>query len=520
MTLKRLILWFLTVLAVLSLGQDLLSSWNKPQIQNRLELYQANLLLHASELRDNSSPVGNLQGFSKNLRQQADSTLQASRNELEAIFKKSLEELEKPAQISTNNLVEQENLAILTKQVDRYRSWLDDLDLNLGIIKADLNQNDGAIQLWQSVIDRPGLKQNNDDLLISNLQSERKSKIKTAGVLIGIWSNNPRLLPNADSLISKNLDGWFRYRALSKLYQLQERESALNNLEITEQKLSQSAAFKLAIINIMPVLGGVVGTLLLIFLLVQRLLKGKESLLATNGDLPWNTPWNGEIVWQVLVFGFFFISQLALPLLFKGIGIQPPSNDARSQAAFVLFTYIISATGGLGVLYLSIKQFLPLPTGWFQFQGKNWFWWGLGGYCMAIPLVLVVSLINQLIWHGQGGSNPILPIALENRDGIALGVFFITASIAAPLYEEILFRGFLLPSLTRYLPVWGAIIISSLLFALAHLSLSEVLPLATLGMVMGFVYTRSRNILSSMLLHCLWNSGTLISLYILGSVST
>ncbi|MGB3207873.1 MAG: CPBP family intramembrane glutamic endopeptidase, partial [Crinalium sp.] len=94
---------------------------------------------------------------------------------------------------------------------------------------------------------------------------------------------------------------------------------------------------------------------------------------------------------------------------------------------------------------------------------------------------------------------------------------FTTAAIAAPLFEEFLFRGFLLPSLTRYFPAWGAIILSSFLFAIAHLSLSEVLPLMTLGIILGVVYTRSRNLLSSILLHSLWNSGTLLSLFILGS---
>jgi hypothetical protein len=49
------------------------------------------------------------------------------------------------------------------------------------------------------------------------------------------------------------------------------------------------------------------------------------------------------------------------------------------------------------------------------------------------------------------------------------------------------------------------------------LSLSEVLPLTTLGLVLGFVYARSRNLLSSMLLHSLWNTSTLISLVVLGS---
>lgn len=118
-----------------------------------------------------------------------------------------------------------------------------------------------------------------------------------------------------------------------------------------------------------------------------------------------------------------------------------------------------------------------------------------------------------------GGSNPLLSLALEGQDQVALAIFFFTAAIAAPLFEEFLFRGFLLPSLTRYLPVWGAIVVSSLLFATAHLSLSEILPLTVLGMVLGIVYTRSRNLLAPMLLHSLWNSGTLLSLFVLGSGS-
>jgi membrane protease YdiL (CAAX protease family) len=130
---------------------------------------------------------------------------------------------------------------------------------------------------------------------------------------------------------------------------------------------------------------------------------------------------------------------------------------------------------------------------------------------------VIISLINQQLWQGQGGSNPLLQIVLESQDNLALLIFFSTAAIAAPLFEEFLFRGFLLPSLTRYLPVWGSILLSSFLFAAAHLSLSEILPLTALGIVLGVVYSRSRNLLAPMLLHSLWNSGTLLSLFLLGN---
>ncbi|MCE2887335.1 MAG: CPBP family intramembrane metalloprotease, partial [Pseudanabaena sp. 42896M_M3] len=63
---------------------------------------------------------------------------------------------------------------------------------------------------------------------------------------------------------------------------------------------------------------------------------------------------------------------------------------------------------------------------------------------------------------------------------------------------------------------WSAIALSGFFFALAHLNLADIIPLTTLGIIMGFVYWRSKNLLSSMLLHCLWNSGSFLALIALG----
>jgi membrane protease YdiL (CAAX protease family) len=91
-----------------------------------------------------------------------------------------------------------------------------------------------------------------------------------------------------------------------------------------------------------------------------------------------------------------------------------------------------------------------------------------------------------------------------------------TLAIAAPFFEETLFRGFLLPSLTKIVPFWSALAISGFLFAVAHLNLADLIPLTVLGMVLGFAYMRSGNLLTPMLLHSLWNSGSFLALVALG----
>lgn len=503
-TLKRLILSGLTILALYMIGTDLLQSLNQPQIQSRLELYQVNLALHAAEWRGNATgdnlDIARQAIFGDDIFAGALKQYQQTRKIAEKSAQRIREQLGQLEEKATLAQLKQLQ-ALLSKQ----ETLLDEFDLRLGILQIQQNQTASALTTW------------------ANLNDDSTPLQKTAEVLAALWSEPPRILPNSEMLIERYLDGWFRYRALSRLYEIQKNSQALTALQAEEQKIAKQAAVKLAIVGVIPVLGCLIGTGLIIFAIIQWLLKRQKSLLAQNADVVWETPWHGETVWQVFVVGFFFVGQVAIPFLLSFfssvLNFNPAALEVRSKALYILASYILLAAGALLILYLSVKPFFPLPEGWFRIDWRRgqWFWWGLGGYLAALPLVIIVSIVNQKIWEGQGGSNPILPIALEGRDGVALVLFFVTASIAAPVFEEIMFRGFLLPSLTRYVPMWGAIILSSLLFAVAHLSVSEVLPLATLGGILGFIYVRSRNLLAPMLLHSLWNSGTLLSLFILGS---
>ena len=524
MTLKRFILGVLTIAILFILSLSLIASWGQPQIQSRLELYQTNLLLHAAEWKGDAQgvdfksaretligvePLKAAQKQYEQARESAQTALQQTQQQLKQLQPLEIQPPEKPLKVTpaleTSVSPKPQPLQARIQQTEQL---INELDLRLGILQVEQAQTDAALKTWTEVNQRVQSQPNAEPIA------------KTAAVLVGLWSSPPRLLPDAQQLINQQLDGWFLTQALTRLYQLEQRDDEVLKLQVEEQEIAEQAVIKLAIVSVIPTLGLLIGVGLLIFLLAQRLVKGKDSLLAQNETIPWLTPWNAETIWQVFIVGFFLMGQILVPIALLLLRVKPSSFDVRGQSLYVLASYVLVALGGLSVLYFSIKSFLPLPKEekWFRLDlSGNWFWWGLGGYLTALPVVILVSLVNQQLWHGQGGSNPLLPLALESNDGVAILVFFLTAAIAAPLFEEFLFRGFLLPSLTRYMPVWLAIVASSLLFAVAHLSLSEVLPLATLGMVLGVVYTRSRNLLAPMLLHSLWNSGTLLSLFILGS---
>jgi uncharacterized protein len=508
MTIKQSILSVLTILTAAFVSLSLWDSVSKPQIQSQLELYQTNLVLQATQWQ----PVD------------GDSSLMAVRDNLfgAPVIEEALKQYQKTREsvASELNRVEAKLAAPIDLQDtanpepdlpanrDRLESLRDSLDLHLGILQAHQDDTDAAIAIWQALRDRQ--------------PSESLSE-----TLIDLWDDETLGSPSeVQSQLRSGLDGWFRDEALERLYQIEGQTEALAQLQADRQRVGEGTAFKLILLNGVTVLFFAIGIGLLIFLGWQRFAKGKEAILALNHAPTWSVPWNWEVVCQVITLGFFltfYIGQtvaagIILPLVVKLLHLDAVLGGSQRQALFILGSYGLAAAAGLAVMSLSLEPFRPLGDRWFRFQFRlRDLLWGLGGYWVAIPLVVGISLINQQLWQGQGGSNPILEIALREQDWVAITCFFLTASIAAPVFEELIFRGFLLPALTAYLPVWGAIGVTSLVFAVAHLSLSEVLPLATLGMVLGVVYVRSGNLFASMFLHSVWNAGTLLSLFVIGS---
>lgn len=498
--LYKLILTILTFMVVGMIGLQLLSSWTQPQAQSQLNLYESDLLLQASTWQETNEQPGssplleNLWGDSNPV-QQALNNYQKIRDAQETAPKKQ-------------------------------GAFIDELDLRLGLLYARTDQTDEAIATWTQLIESPQ-------------STESEQRIETAQVLSGLWSEPARLLPQAQQQLQRQLKGWFRYQGLAKLYQLQQRPEALATLRNQEHIEAEQALTRLLAVQVLPAIGGLVGVGILVFWLIQAVIRKRQAAQAAAPPLETSlpseaspqvdqradsslaaVPWSITTIWQVMVTWFtaFFGVSLLLPIVLYLAGAKPDALGARGQAYLALVNYSILMGVGFLILYLSLKPFVAQPFQWLPLRWHgSWLSWGFSGYLAALPLVVVISLLNQKLLQNQGGGNPLLEIILKSHDTFSMGVLLLMVAVLAPLFEEIMFRGFLLTSLTRYLPMWGAIGLSAVVFAIAHLNLSDILPLTVLGCMLGFVYTRSRNLLASMLLHGLWNSGSFLGLILLGS---
>lgn len=511
--LKRIGLLLLSVMVTGFVCFQLWQSRSTPQVQSRLDLAQSALILQASE----GAPGPQQELLNQVLQGQSPVVTALSRyQEAIASAEDNLEQLQQrqadPLAASLGDG--------LGNELVQQRLELVQLRLEAGVLAAQQDDLALAQSYWQAVVQDQPAEAAAEGTAPALAPPPLAQTL--AQTLDGLWQASPRLLPDAEQTISDGLKGWFRDQSLARLFTLDQRQGELASLEAARQATATTALTRLAVVLAIPGLGISLGSLLLagVAFLSWRRRRQPDAPLRLAA---WTVPWSGEITWIGLGVGFLLIGQLLVSalaggLIFGTIQALNPSNPILAKAIGVFLSYGAMAIAVLGFLVWLLRPYRPLGPDWFRLslRGGNWFGWGLGGYFAAYPLVLLVSTLNAQIWQGRGGSNPLLTLALENRDRLALLFFFVTAAIAAPVFEEIFFRGFLMTSLTQHLPPWGAVVASAAIFALVHLSLSEVLPLMTLGIVLGAVYGRSRNLLASILLHSLWNSGTLISLFLLG----
>jgi membrane protease YdiL (CAAX protease family) len=94
----------------------------------------------------------------------------------------------------------------------------------------------------------------------------------------------------------------------------------------------------------------------------------------------------------------------------------------------------------------------------------------------------------------------------------AIPVQVLLIAIAAPISEEVCFRGFLFGGLRERLPRIAAALVSALIFGALHVTtgVSAVPPLIAFGFILALLYEKTGSIVPGILLHMLNNSVALI----------
>lgn len=220
--------------------------------------------------------------------------------------------------------------------------------------------------------------------------------------------------------------------------------------------------------------------------------------------------------------GFVVIGEVVMPEL-----LQPPlmvavqaleASPPLTQGLQVLLLYLGLMAAPLLILWWMLPGSGRPEGGWLQWNARplaTAIRSALAAVLMILPLVALSGWLVERTWGDAGGSNPLLDLVLTSGDPWALLCFGVTAVVLAPVFEEILFRGVLLPVAGRHLGGGLAVVVSAAVFAAAHLSLGELVPLFVLALGLGWLRWTSGRLLPCVLMHALWNAMTFFNLLLL-----
>lgn len=304
--------------------------------------------------------------------------------------------------------------------------------------------------------------------------------------------------------------------------QRQERrlaEALLQPQRPAVQAESQRAALRLVAVTVGPAVVLLLGIALLLRELWQR----------WRGRSPEAPPLQGPAlggldVVLLIAGGFVVVGELLTPLLvaplLNGLLTAQAIASPLREGLSVLGLYLALMAGPLLILVAMLRGLGPAPEGgWLQFRWRplaSALRRALRTLLMVLPLVSLAGWLLEHLWREGSGSNPLLELVLNSHNLPALACFGFTAVVLAPLFEETIFRGVLLPVAARQLgPGWG-VLISAAVFAVAHLSLGELLPLLVLGLGLGWLRWSGGRLGSCVLMHALWNGLTFSNLVLLG----
>lgn len=128
---------------------------------------------------------------------------------------------------------------------------------------------------------------------------------------------------------------------------------------------------------------------------------------------------------------------------------------------------------------------------------------GLAGLLVLLATTVVgVNLLARLVADPPRLQNPFM--LGHGRGGML--VVAVLVIVLAPLVEETFFRGFLLQGLARRMSFWPAAIITSAVFALAHLWPYLFPPIFLLGIAFSWLFWRTGSLWTAIAAHSTLNA--------------
>jgi membrane protease YdiL (CAAX protease family) len=193
---------------------------------------------------------------------------------------------------------------------------------------------------------------------------------------------------------------------------------------------------------------------------------------------------------------FFIISQITPNCVIIAIGLAKNMHKPINNLAAYVLVIAILANIWL-ILYVAGRYGFKF---YFDFLNIK----TIEIIFLAIFGMIIVVMLGSMLLHGDTAEND--RILYEISKIMPKIVIFFMAVVAAPIMEEITFRGIIIGKLFKNIPHLG-LLLSSLLFGLAHApsNLGSWVSYGGMGLILGLVYLDTKRLEVNICIHSLWN---------------
>jgi membrane protease YdiL (CAAX protease family) len=190
------------------------------------------------------------------------------------------------------------------------------------------------------------------------------------------------------------------------------------------------------------------------------------------------------------------------------------------RPAAPLLATAFHAALGLGLLHLALgpgglRRLFPRPS-------PGDLGSALGHFAMAVTALAILSVVLGPLLRGPAPQQELRDMVGGLRTPGAWLALFATVAVLAPLFEEVMFRGFLLPWMGRRLGArwprrgWTlAILASAVLFAAMHLQPMGLPALTLLGIILASACLSTGTLWTPVLVHAAWNASVFLLYWLL-----
>jgi membrane protease YdiL (CAAX protease family) len=263
-------------------------------------------------------------------------------------------------------------------------------------------------------------------------------------------------------------------------------------------------------------IGSIYGALVLIGLLVNLVvalrLRGRPLPLRSGMNRLLLRPWRtGEVALVLGVLAIGFVSALALREFWlartASLPLAPASRLVLLKSALFHLLGLAAVAALMGRRRISVGEGFGVRLAAVPGDVLK----GLFGLLAALPALLVLTVLFHLVLHLLGHQTSLQDVAFAISDEKQrwMRAYFVLLAVGlAPVFEEILFRGMLLPVLARRYGGWAAVLLTSFLFAVIHGHLPSFLTLFALSGALSLAYILSGSVVVPIAMHAFFNGIT------------